>query len=106
MGDEYPMKRISSTASEIPSKPGSRAGFTRDEAELARFGKKQQLKVSLLSFHRPYRLIMILINVLQRRFGMVSVVGLTCTLMITWEAIVRYVHFSNRDREASTDITS
>lgn len=46
MGDEYPMKRISSTTSEILSKPGSRAGFTRDEAELARFGKKQQLKVS------------------------------------------------------------
>ncbi|PQE17187.1 choline transport protein [Rutstroemia sp. NJR-2017a WRK4] len=37
---------------------------THDEAVLARFGKKQQLK---------------------RKFGLVSKVGLTCTLMITWE---------------------
>ncbi|KAF7853661.1 hypothetical protein EAF04_010652 [Stromatinia cepivora] len=39
----------------------------RDETEMAIFGKKQQLK---------------------RKFGFVSILGLTCTLMITWEGIL------------------
>ncbi|MCJ1226565.1 hypothetical protein MMC12_003218 [Toensbergia leucococca] len=40
--------------------------FSQDEIVLARFGKRQQLK---------------------RRFGLLSVIGLTSTLMITWEGI-------------------
>ncbi|KAF4630642.1 hypothetical protein G7Y89_g7494 [Cudoniella acicularis] len=39
----------------------------RDESEMAFFGKKQQLK---------------------RKFGFISILGLTCTLMITWEGIL------------------
>ncbi|KUJ14245.1 amino acid transporter-like protein [Mollisia scopiformis] len=42
----------------------NRCVYPRDEAVLARFGKKQQL---------------------NRKFGLLSIVGLTCTLMITWE---------------------
>ncbi|CAD6573229.1 MAG: hypothetical protein ASARMPREDX12_005912 [Alectoria sarmentosa] len=44
----------------------SQRKFPKDEAVLARFGKRQQL---------------------QRGFGLLSVIGLTSTLMITWEAI-------------------
>ncbi|PVH91255.1 amino acid transporter [Periconia macrospinosa] len=38
--------------------------FSRDEADLARFGKKQQLR---------------------RNFKLLSIIALTCTLMVTWE---------------------
>ncbi|KAF4630595.1 hypothetical protein G7Y89_g7543 [Cudoniella acicularis] len=40
--------------------------FAKDEAVLARFGKKQQLR---------------------RGFGLLPIIGLTSTLMITWEAV-------------------
>ena len=45
MKDSYPLKRIVSptiTSTNSGSEPGV---FSRDEAELARFGKKQQLRV-------------------------------------------------------------
>ncbi|KAL8829991.1 MAG: hypothetical protein Q9191_001687 [Dirinaria sp. TL-2023a] len=42
--------------------------ITRDEDAIARFGKKQQLR---------------------RNFGLLSMTGLTCTLMITWEGTLR-----------------
>lgn len=40
---------------------------TRDERDLAYFGKKHQLR---------------------RNFGMMSIIGLTCTLMITWQGVL------------------
>ncbi|KAM3069686.1 hypothetical protein ACMFMG_010404 [Clarireedia jacksonii] len=46
------------------TRPHESNGYGHDEAVLAKFGKKQQLK---------------------RNFGLISIVGLTCTLMITWE---------------------
>lgn len=46
--DGYPMKRIVATtvvSTDSAGKPHNPGKFTRDEAELARFGKKQQLRV-------------------------------------------------------------
>ena len=67
VGEGYPLKRISSTPTpdEILSKNGSRGDFTRDEAELARFGKKQQLKVpySLSLFPNKVRLLVVVLMV-------------------------------------------
>lgn len=40
---------------------------TQDDTDLARFGKRPQL---------------------NRNFGLWSIIGLTCTLMITWEGIL------------------
>ena len=82
----YPMKRIYSTVAVATGspEPHSENGYTRDEAEIARFGKKQQLRVRLTSFTPSSLLLLYLID-LQRNFGLISIVGLTCTLMITWE---------------------
>ena len=66
--DEYPMKQFPSRRagwkqhSAEPSSEGNR--YDEDEAHLARFGRKQQLR---------------------RNFNLISIIGLTCTLMITWE---------------------
>ncbi|MCJ1426816.1 hypothetical protein MMC29_004719, partial [Sticta canariensis] len=67
--DEYPMKRIPSVV-EAPSQnleSCTEYSYSRDEVELARYGKKQQLR---------------------RNFGLLSIIGLTCTLMITWEGLL------------------
>lgn len=85
---EYPMKRLYSVTDVFGHghEPQSENKHSQDEAELARFGKKQQLRVSLatlLTVSR-YCLSYPLIDA-QRNFGLVSIVGLTCTLMITWE---------------------
>ncbi|KAJ6028294.1 amino acid transporter [Penicillium herquei] len=45
----------------------SGSGLSRDAADLARVGKK---------------------DVLKRRFGLTSIIGFTCSLMLTWEAIM------------------
>ncbi|KAL9087692.1 MAG: hypothetical protein Q9159_003504 [Coniocarpon cinnabarinum] len=41
--------------------------YNKDEIELAQFGKKQRL---------------------QRQFGITPIIGLVCTLMVTWETII------------------
>lgn len=63
---EYPLKRIPSVveASSQNLESLNEYSYSRDEVELARYGKKQQLR---------------------RNFGLLSIIGLTCTLMITWE---------------------
>lgn len=86
--NRYPMKRIYSATAvsgRIPE-PHSENDYRQDELEIARFGKKQQLRVCLF-ISRLFPLSLLeLINVdPQRAFGLVSIVGLTCTLMITWE---------------------
>lgn len=59
----------------------------RDESHLSRLGKKRecarfrQAELSTDSFA----------EVLKRRFGMVSMLGLSTTLMLTWEGILVYV---------------
>lgn len=58
----------------------------QDEAELALFGKKQRLKVRMLVLRRTTKNTHKSLH--QRRFGMISIVGLTCSLMITWETIL------------------
>ena len=61
--------------------------FSRDEAVLARFGKRQQLRVSVLPHcHGPS-----LILLYQRGFSLLPAIGLTSTLMITWEVITSSV---------------
>lgn len=63
----YEMNRLPSVEVEangaIPG-PLSEHKITRDEADLIHFGKRQQFK---------------------RNFSTISMIGLTCTLMITWE---------------------
>lgn len=53
----------------------------RDALELARAGKKQALK---------------------RRFGLTSMIGLSCTIMGTWEAILLYVAKARIDGNSLT----
>ena len=86
--DGYPMKRDYSAAAASGQTPDSHSknNLAQDEIDIARFGKKQQLRVrhsTWLSF--PLLLLELINAKLQRGFGLVSVVGLTCTLMITWE---------------------
>ena len=57
---EYNIKEPSATVSAV-DKP-----MDPDEVVLARFNKKQKL---------------------MRRFGTVSSIGVTCTIMISWEAL-------------------
>ena len=82
------MKRIySATVVSGPSpEPNSENKYTQDEIEIARFGKKQQLRVRLLTcLSFPLSLLELITLHPKRTFGLVSIVGLTCTLMITWE---------------------
>lgn len=59
----------------------------QDDLALARLGKKAVLKVCM-----EYRLSLEkrpntqLIDVTQRRFGFLSILGFSCTVLITWEA--------------------
>lgn len=82
------MKRVYSATAvsgRIPE-PHSQDDYPRDELEIARFGKKQQLRVSLfISCSFALSLLELILVDPQRAFGLVSIVGLTCTLMITWE---------------------
>ena len=57
---------------ETPRSPGGTSQeHPKDEIEIARFGKKQRF---------------------NRRFRTISIIGLVCTLMATWETILMYVH--------------
>lgn len=72
--------------------------FAKDEAVLARFGKRQQLQVSvspniIVPQVRALVVVPSLILRSQRGFGLLPVIGLTSTLMITWEVITSSVIF-------------
>ena len=65
----------------------SQAGsIDRDAADLARLGKKPVLKVSSELLLEP--LILALTMPLKRRFGFMSLLGFSCTILITWEGMV------------------
>lgn len=57
--------------------------FDRDRYELARVGKEQVLKVRC---HLPIKHAQS--SPSQRRFGLVSMTGLSCGLMCTWESLL------------------
>ncbi|PQE24741.1 choline transport protein [Rutstroemia sp. NJR-2017a WRK4] len=65
----------------------------KDEETIARFGKKQQLKVSTILAQLTHRNNNAILNILQRRFKSLSAVGLTCGLMLTWEVILFTLQF-------------
>ena len=75
-------------ASKIPEgSDGSQQGSVdRDAADLARLGKKPVLKASSELLIQP--LVFTLIMFLQRRFGFMSLLGFSCTILITWEGIL------------------
>jgi choline transport protein len=77
LDDELRHRRLS--ASE-----GKGSDFDRDRYDLARAGKQQVLKVGSHDFmpsaHNA--------EIGQRRFGLVSMTGLSCGLMCTWESIL------------------
>ena len=62
----------------------------RDEREMAYLGKKQELKASRQRARDPA-----CTDFLQRRFGFMSMLGFTCTLLSTWEGIFVYVNCLN-----------
>lgn len=96
--DIYPMETLSSMV--VVKRRDNEADYqhdsksNRDEVELAHFGKRQQLKVSnspdqqSSSSTTPFA---DLFFFCQRTFGLVSMTGLTCTLMVTWEGILMSV---------------
>jgi hypothetical protein len=55
-----------------------------DDANLARMGKRPVLKVN--DFWDA--LFLIRVNAKQRNFGLMSMLGFSCTILITWEGIV------------------
>ncbi|KAI5777088.1 amino acid/polyamine transporter I [Geopyxis carbonaria] len=71
MASSYPLKPLSQPHNlhhVHTAEPHSEQKLlSRDDADLAHFGKRPQLR---------------------RYFGMVSIIGLTCTLMITWEGVL------------------
>ncbi|KAI9868897.1 MAG: hypothetical protein M1830_005474, partial [Pleopsidium flavum] len=63
----------------------ARSPLDRDRYDLARLGKKQVLKVRAMSrFGLDTNKLMYLP---QRNFGLMSMLGFSCTVMTTWEGI-------------------
>ena len=58
----------------------------RDEREMAILGKKQQLKVGRRILEKCSRWYPVLTG-RQRNFGFMSILGFSCTLMVTWEGM-------------------
>ena len=67
----------------------------RDAHTLARLGKRQVLKVRS-STELPLTLILALIIVRQRRFGFMSMLSFSCTVLITWEGVLVLVFYIAR----------
>lgn len=69
----------------------------QDDLALARLGKKAVLKVCIehhVSLEkRPNTQ---LIDIIQRRFGFLSILGFSCTVLITWEASLVCVYSTLR----------
>ena len=65
---------------------GNDSGHDRDVHTLARLGKRQVLKVGppKLTAHRVLALIMFW----QRRFGFMSMLSFSCTVLVTWEGVL------------------
>jgi choline transport protein len=73
-----PSKRNEVELTEIPHRSTDR----QDDLALARLGKKAVLKVSASQrCIKPHELT----EHLQRRFGFLSILGFSCTVLITWE---------------------
>lgn len=62
--------------------------LSRDAADLARVGKKDVLKVCRADFGDDYLFFKFAHISTQRRFSLTSTIGFTCSLMLTWEAIM------------------
>lgn len=75
---------------EIGDRPRS---LESDDAALSRLGKKPVLKVTPL-FHSW---IPVITRGLQRRFAFLSILGFSCTVLITWEGSLMYVISSIHD---------
>ena len=58
----------------------------RDAQVLARLGKKSVLEVFDISILKCA-----CADIPQRRFGFISILGFTCTILITWEGSLMYV---------------
>ena len=72
------MKSMHTTETEVPSEA------ERDAQALARLGKKPILAV--FTMHEINRLRGCESDKEQRRFSFISMMGFTCTILITWEA--------------------
>lgn len=70
---------------ELPLPKNGRSGsFDRDQADLLRLGKKPVLKV-----RRSYTSSCLGTEAhLQRNFGFMSMLGFSCTVLVTWEAVL------------------
>lgn len=76
---------------EISDRPKS---LESDDAALSRLGKKPVLKVDMFS---DPPLSSGLTRGLQRRFAFLSILGFSCTVLITWEGSLMYVSQSIHD---------
>jgi choline transport protein len=59
--------------------------MTRDEREMKFYGKKSQLKVRIPNDPAPE---CVETDEEQRRFGFLSIVGFSCSLLATWEVML------------------
>lgn len=82
---------VAASSRTLRQEPSSEFKPSQDEAILAYFGKRQQLKVSspivvlfTASTDTP--------SSLKRNLGLLSIVGLTCTILITWEGLLTLVN--------------
>jgi choline transport protein len=65
---------------------------SRDALELAKVGKREVLKVpDPVGTKKKSKKNPVPLTAYQRRFGLASTVGLACTLMLTWEAVIMFV---------------
>lgn len=62
---------------------GKPTGTQHDKNDMSRLGKKQEFRVRLLNTTLYTDL-----NIDQRNFRFYSILGFTCTLMCTWEAML------------------
>lgn len=81
----YPVPVMGRVDEHGDSKP-----HTRDEVDMARLGKKQVLKVRPC-IAKPCIDVSVLTYGYQRNFGFMSMLGFSCTMMVTWEAILMWV---------------
>ena len=101
MKDRTPAIELAENAASPADSPlPAHARYAKDEAVLARFGKRQHLRVSTL-YNPPESMLSVssdrslhalfLKPITQRGFGLLQAIGLTTTLMINWEVITVYV---------------
>lgn len=81
------MKEISTTGMHEIGSPSSNE---LDDANLARMGKRPVLKVKWLAFDTFVRPLPNerFTNSDKRNFGLMSMLGFSCTILITWEGLV------------------